>query len=144
MSSFYPSFHLASIPSILQAFMKFSSMPETMCGPSESLLPMCTLLCSMTLLFLPSGGSLFPHPLNLDWPWFLLWLFKCGISDITQLLSLVSRDRAASALLLLLLRDCHSKRPGQAILKMRSHVAENQDTPANSSSQLLVLVHKAN
>lgn len=36
-----------------------------------------------------------------------------------------------------MLGDCHAKMPGQVVLKMRSYMAENQDPPANSFSQVL-------
>lgn len=88
---------------------------QKQCVAFQCLFPMCTLLCSMTLVI---------HFVESRLAWILALTFKCGGSGIMQLLNLSARDHVVSALLLLL-------------VEMRSCVTGNQNTLASGSSQLL-------
>lgn len=111
-------------------------MPEAMYGPSESFLPMCMLLCSVTLLFLPSGDTVY---FSTHWIWpdlaIALTLQKGGRGDIIQFQRL-DLKRPCSFFSPFGCSEIAVQGSLGEPLEVWSHVEENQDTSANSPSQL--------
>lgn len=110
-------------------------MPEAVYGPSESFLPMCMFLSSVTLLFLPSGDSLFLHPPNLPDLAIALTLQKGGRGDIIQFQRL-DLKRPCSFFSPFGCSEIAVQGSLGEPLEVWSHVEENQDTSANSPGQL--------
>lgn len=65
---FHPCFYLSHPLSVFCRHLWNLTPAGNNVWPEGTILPTDLLLCSLALLFLPSGGSLFLYPMNLAWP----------------------------------------------------------------------------